>query len=138
MSETRPASPTFERFAREQLGCRCEPELFSRVEDDPSPLPGLPQIRRRVSVGARLLIYFAETTTEDLAPERVGDWIAAAIAAGVAERDRRGMNRLRLVVALEDPTPEYASAIAEHVSRLPGLDDRTHLHILSAGCLVGV
>ena len=134
MGEVRPATPELERFARESLGCQCSAEVFARVEDDHSPLPGLPEIRRRIAVGGRLLIYLAEVRDGPRAAGRVGDWIAA----GVAERDRRGMNRLRLVVALEAPTPVAAAAIEQTFLGLRGLDDRVHLHVLPAEALTGI
>ncbi len=132
--EVHPASPALERFARETLGCHCAPEVFSRVEEDPSPLSHLPEVRRRIAVGGRLLIYLTEVPGADLAAARLGAWISA----GIAERDRRVMNRLRLVVALEDPTPESVSAIESAFARLPGLDDQVHLHILPVEALAGI
>jgi hypothetical protein len=131
MPEARPASPALERFARETLGCHCAPEVFSRVEEDTSPLPGLPEIRRRIAVGGRLLIYLAEVPDGATARQRIGAWLGA----GRVERDRRGMNRLRLVVALGDSTPETVAAIQALFAALPGLDDRVHLHLLPAEAL---
>lgn len=126
MSEVRPASAAFERFARETLGCRCEPEVFSRVEDCPAPVPDLPEIRRRIAVGGRLLIYVAEVQDGTLAAARMHDWVGA----GIAERDGRGFNRLRLVVTLNEPTPDSVAAMEDAFARLPGLDDRVHLHVV--------
>jgi hypothetical protein len=134
MPEVRSATPELERFARETLGCQCSAEVFDRIEDDHSPLPGLPEIRRRIAIGGRLLIYLAEVPDGPRASEQVCDWIAA----GVAERDLRGMNRLRLVVALEGPTPETAAAIEQTFLGLRGLDDRVHLHVLPAEALTGI
>lgn len=132
--EVRPASPALEHFARETLGCHCAPEVFSQVEEDPSPLSDLPEVRRRIAVGGRLLIYLTEVPGADLAAARMGAWISA----GIAERDRRGMNRLRLVVALKDPTPESVSAIESAFARLPRRDDRVHLHVLPTESLADV
>ena len=126
MSEPRPASPAFERFARETLGCRCEPEVFARVEDASVPLPGLTEIHRRITVGGRLLIYVAEVSDAIQAAAHLGAWIAT----GLSERDRRGLNRLRLVVALDEPTPESVADIEGAFARLPDLDDRVHLHVV--------
>lgn len=126
MSEVRPASATFERFARETLGCQCAPEVFARVEDCSAPLPGLPEIRRRIAVGGRLLIYVAEAPDGTLAAARVRNWVAR----GLAERDGRGCNRLRLVVTLDNPTPDSVAAVEDAFARLPGLDDRVHLHVV--------
>ena len=126
MSEVHPASAAFERFAREILGCQCAPEVFARVEDCSAPLPGLPGIRRRIAVGGRLLIYVAEAADGTLAAARMRDWVGA----GIAERDGRGFNRLRLVVALNEPMPVSVAAMEDAFGRLPGLDDRVHLHVV--------
>ncbi|MGE5154837.1 MAG: hypothetical protein ACM3ST_12590 [Bdellovibrio bacteriovorus] len=133
MPEARPATPALERFARETLGCRCSAEVFERVEDDRSPLPGLPEIGRRIAIGGRLLIYLAQAPDGVRAAERVPVWVHA----GLAERDRRGMNRLRLVVLLKDPIPT-ATAMESAFAGLPGLDDRVHLHILPATAAAGI
>jgi hypothetical protein len=126
VSAVRPASAAFERFARETLGCQCEPEVFSRVEDCPAPVPDLPEIRRRIAVGGRLLIYVAEMQDGTLTAARMRDWVGA----GIAERDGRGFNRLRLVVALNEPMPDTVAAMEDAFARLPGLDDRVHLHVV--------
>ena len=133
--ETHPATPALERFARETLGCQCAPEVFRHVEDSPLDLPGLPAPARRIAFGGRLLVYLCPvsdaTATAVAAGERIGDWVAA----GLAERDRRGMNRLRLVLATEAWTPAAAQVIETAFARLPGLDDRVHLHLIPARAL---
>ena len=134
MAEARPATPAFERFARESLGCQCAPEAFARVEEEPSPLPALPEIRRRIAVGGRLLIYVAQAPDAMRAASGLGAWVAA----GLAERDGRRMNRLRLVVALDDPSPEAVALIESTFRGLPDLDDRVHLHVLATAALAGI
>jgi hypothetical protein len=139
-----PASPELERFAREALGCHCPAEVFERVEDNRDPLPGLPEIRRRISVGGRLLIYVAEipggADRAASVSQRIGDWVSA----GLAERDRRGMSRLRLVVGLDALEPESVAAIETAFARLPGLaavgseDPRLHLHCLPRSAFAGI
>lgn len=134
MPEARPATPAFKRFARETLGCHCAPEVFARVEDDQSPFPGLPEIGRRIAVGGRLLIYFAQLPDAMRAASGLGAWVAA----GRAERDGRGMNRLRLVVVLDDPSPEAVALIESAFRELPDLDGRVHLHVLATLALAGI
>lgn len=128
MTGIQPASAALEHFARESLGCRCAPEVFSRVEDSAAPLPGLPEVRRRIAIGGRLLIYLVEVPDDASMVTRIDRWVAA----GRAERDERGMNRLRLVVSLNDPTPVSVTAIEDAFSRMRGLDERIHLHVLPA------
>ena len=134
MTETRRASAALERFARETLGSQCAPEVFSRVEDSATPLPGLPEVRRRIAIGGRLLIYVVEVPDAASAVALMGHWVTA----GRAERDERGMNRLRLVVSLNDPTPASVAAVEDAFSRLQGLDERVHLHVLAAEAVAGI
>jgi hypothetical protein len=124
-----PASPAIERFARETLGCRCEPEVFLRVEDDPSPLPGLPEVVRRIRIGGRLLVYLIACPDPARAPAGLGDWLAQ----GRAERDRLGMNRLRLALALGRQDRAAEAALGQTFDRLADGDPRVHLHLLGGG-----
>jgi hypothetical protein len=134
MTGIQPASAELEYFARETLGCRCAPEVFSQVEDSETPPLGLPEIRRRIAIGGRLLIYVVEVGDGVPDVAQLSHWVTA----GRAERDRRGMNRLRLVVSLNDPTPPSVTVIEDAFSRLQGLDERIHLHVLPAEAVAGI
>ena len=126
-----PASPELERFARETLGCNCAPEVFRQVATDLATLPGLSAPVSRISIGGRLLIYLIPLNGPAPALERIGDWAAA----GLAERERRGMNRVRLVLGLADATPAATAPIASAFAQLPVRDERLHLHLLPAAAL---
>lgn len=126
-----PATPELERFARETLGCHCAPEVFARVAEDLVPLPGLSAPVRRIAIGGRLLIYLIPIAEPAVAVARIKDWAAA----GLAQRDRHGMNRVRLVLGLADATPAASAAIAAAFAQLPAHDDRLHLHLLPAAAL---
>jgi hypothetical protein len=82
----------------------------------------------------RLLIYLAPLPHAMRAASGLGAWVAA----GLAERDGRGMNRLRLVVVLDDPSPEAVALIESAFRELPDLDDRVHLHVLATAALAGI
>jgi hypothetical protein len=92
-------------------------------------------VQLRISVGGRLLIYVIDETNADQVPARLDAWVSA----GLEERERRGMNRLRLAVILNDPILGQGSEIegalrALPVVRLPtvrGEDPRIHVHCLS-------
>ena len=119
-----------ERFVRGTLGCQCPDEVFRHVEVGPLPLPAGRGTGRRLVIGDRLLIHIVE------APERLDapDWLERLAAAGRDERDGRGYNRFRLVVA----TPTAAgdpSALEGRFTRVLGADDRAHLHVLPADLL---
>ena len=129
-----PASPELERFARETLGCNCAPEVFRQVATDLATLPGLSAPVSRISIGGRLLIYLIPLNGPAPALERIGDWAAA----GLAERERRGMNRVRLVLGLPQVNPAETAAIHAAFAQFQAGDDRLHLHLLSAASLAGV
>jgi hypothetical protein len=129
------ASPALEAFVRGTLGCGCPAEVFDSVEVSATPPPGCPEVQRRISVGGRLLIYVIDATNADQVPVRLEAWVSA----GVAERERRGMNRLRLAVVLDDSGVDQSAKIDQAFVALPlvraararGEDPRIHLHCLS-------
>ncbi|MCF7983996.1 MAG: hypothetical protein K9L70_06300 [Thiohalocapsa sp.] len=111
-----------EAFARERLGCNCPDSVFAHilVEDAGSGV-------WRIDIGGRLLI--------DLAPGRnaaSAHWVYERLAAGLADRDRRGMNRYRLVLGADEADQAWHAACAEGApSALARFaDDRIHLHCL--------
>lgn len=130
------ATPALERFVRSSLGCRCPAEVFDEVEVSREPPAGNPEIGRRIAVGGRLLIYVIEGVSRDEALGRIEDWVRI----GHAERERRGMNRLRLAVALAEPNPGAGPTLQDRFRSLPlvagpagrGEDPRLHLHLLPA------
>jgi hypothetical protein len=119
-----------ERFVRITLGCRCPDEVFRHVEVGPLPLPSGAGTGRRLVVGDRLLIHLVEAPARPDEP----DWLERLATAGRDERDGRGYNRFRLVVA----TPTAAgdpSALEGRFTRALGADERAHLHVLAADLL---
>jgi hypothetical protein len=114
-----------ERFVRDTLGCQCPDEVFRRVEVGPLDLPGAGTGRRLV-IGERLLIHLVS------APQRPQPLQVEALAtAGRDERDRRGCNRFRLVIAMP-AAAGVAADLEQRFSRALGGDDRAHLHMLAA------
>jgi hypothetical protein len=97
------------------------------VEVNPLALPGGGVTGQRLVIGDRLLIHIvAASGRTDLFPQ-----IEKLAAAGRDERDRRGYNRFRLVVAIPAMTGDAAS-LGQRFSRALGGDDRAHLHVLAA------
>jgi len=115
-------------FVRENLGCTCPDEVFRAIELEPRfhvPGCGVPLVR--ILVGERLLIYLMR----DANPQAVTRDLPRIVAAGLEERDRRGYNRLRVV--LDCCRPEVLMQPARRLfEALPGRDDRAHLHVLHA------
>ena len=110
-----------EAFAREVLGCQCPAEVFARVRVDEAVAMGDVVLRDRITVGDRLLIYVVEG-------ERFANHghVVELCRRGAAERDARGLNRFRLVLAGDGVA---AGAEDATVDGLP--DDRCHVHRVS-------
>jgi hypothetical protein len=115
-------------FVRQRLGCTCPDEVFQSVSMDPEfRVAGCADPLVRIGVGGRLLIYLMP----DVAAAAVKQGLPQVVETGVAERDRRGYNRLRIV--LDCRCPEAVARVARPLfERLPQRDDRTHLHVLDA------
>ena len=110
---------------REDLGCTCPAEVFERIEDDQVALPGLAETGRRIAIGGRLLAYLIAADDAQQALAHLPLWVAA----GRAERDAAGMNRLRLVVVTARPET-MAPALQAEFEAQPDRDERIHLHVL--------
>lgn len=102
-------------FARTVLGCQCEPEVFRSIGVEAGGTAGLPCVH--VVIGERLLIWLVAGST---AAERVAD----LASAGLRERNDRGYNRFRLVLAEAGPDTEARFRAAV------GADAKAHLHVV--------
>jgi hypothetical protein len=113
-------NPRLESLVRDTLGCTCPEEVFREIDELP-PTPDSPVTRSWV-IGDRLMIQILRTDD------------ARALATRLParrERDRRGLNRVRLVIASDDPT-------AAGLEVIPLPDDRIHLHVLPRAALAGL
>jgi hypothetical protein len=116
------------RFIRGTLGCGCPDEVLQWIECSRSEaVPEHDLLLTRIDVGGRLLVYVIEG---EEAPENAVGALPALVAAGVAERDRSGFNRLRLVVASDDPEAIAPLARLVFGDSAPQ-DDHVHLHVVS-------
>lgn len=115
-------------FIRRTLGCGCPNEVLQWIECSRSEsVPEHDLKLTRIDVGGRLLVYVIEGEER---PENAVGALPAVLAAGVAERDRSGFNRLRLVVASDDP--EAIAPLAQALfSDVAPHDERVHLHVVS-------
>ena len=116
----RPPVPELVRFVRETLGCGCPEEVVARTRLDRSGAgePGL-------DVGGRLLVrVLVGDHVEDLVRT-----LPETVLRLRDERDRRGFNRLRIVVA-HDRLDVVAASLDEVLAALGPGDDRLHLHLL--------
>jgi hypothetical protein len=121
--------PEIKRFVQETLGCSCPEEVFNQIDyqkecDDISG--------RKVNVGERLLIYIITMDGKS----NIQGVINSALEQGVEEREKKGLNRFRLV--LVDSCPDELRSLAEHAFDSSGYaDEKTHLHIVNESDVEG-
>lgn len=111
-------------LVRGLLGCGCPEEIFDHCQVGQQMIAGLPVVE--LIMGERLLVWI-------IAGDRVGDpgeILERLLKAGVEERQRRDLNRFRLVVVGDHPLWEKQWG---HLAF--GLDPKVHLHVLSEICL---
>ena len=84
------------RFVQETLGCSCPEEVFNKI-DYQKECDGISG--SKVTVGDRLLIYIITMDGKS----NIQGVINPALERGVAERDKKGFNRFRLVLVASRP-----------------------------------
>ena len=114
------ASPELVRFVRDVLGCGCPDDVVDRTVVDRSRCgePGL-------DVGGRLLVRVLESTD----PDRLVASLPGIVARLRGERDRRGFNRVRLVV-VSAGHDGLQTALRARLKALAETDDRVHIHVV--------
>jgi hypothetical protein len=114
-------------FIRSTLGCGCPDEVLEWIQCTHSELAQEEDTRiTRIDVGGRLLVYVLEIEEPD---RRAEASLPAVVAAAMVDRASGSFNRLRIVVATDDPeevTPRLDRIFEE--SAPP--DDRVHLHVV--------
>ncbi|MCB1775086.1 MAG: hypothetical protein KDI88_15835 [Gammaproteobacteria bacterium] len=110
------------RFVQQGLGCNCPESVFDNIRCDRAGTDG--RQFGRIVIGDRLLVLMLDVDGQGDLPAAVRE----VIRAGVAERDRNGWNRVRLVLRGESPTDWRGRAEAAFAATLP--DDRTHMHVV--------
>jgi hypothetical protein len=112
------------RFVKETLGCQCPDNVFKHIE-----FLRQPEARRldaKIIIGGRLLIYVVEINS-DSSPDAV---LEKLFHEGKKEREASGLNRFRLVIAVDDPK-SIERNITSKFESLRGSDDKIHLHVIA-------
>jgi len=111
-------------FVRHTLGCKCPDEVFEQIEyQDGETLGNTGE--RSITLGGRLLIYIWETND----PFLIKSNLPAVLSQGRNERDRRGLNRFRAVIATDDI--DGIGPLAKQLFQdLSNKDDKVHLHVV--------
>jgi len=118
--------PEIKKFVQETLGCSCPEEVFEKIEyAENSNAPW----ERRIEVGSRLLIYVVDADPVGNLARRID----AALQTGVIERNRKGLNRFRLVLVSTNRDEDTEAASEKIFCESPYFDGRTHLHIVEEG-----
>ena len=117
-------------FVQKKLGCTCPDEIFAEIEDDrPESLSSYGA--RRIIIGGRLLIYIWNVKE----PGSFEENLLAMLEAGKRERDERGLNRLRVVLAVDNDLQHAANKAESFFSQYADRDDRMHIHVVSTADL---
>lgn len=112
------------KFVRHTLGCKCPEEIFDRIEYQEGS-GGADPYTRSITLGERLLVYIWETND----PSLVETKLPAMLLCGKNERDQRGLNRFRAVIATDDV--DRIGSIAQRLFRdLSDKDEKVHLHVV--------
>ena len=118
-----PTHQKIKRFVQETLGCLCPEEVFDKIDyqKESSYIWG-----QKINIGDRLLIYIINVDSESEIPEL----IMSSMEKGVAERNQKGFNRFRLVLAVS--RPDKLNSLAEKAfQNSKYIDEKTHLHVIS-------
>ncbi len=120
---------SIKNFVQNVLGCACPDKVFEQIEDR-NVLPSASPHTRSITIGGRLLIYIwkADPRLE------LKNGIFAMLEAGRKERDARGLNRFRAVIAVENPQTIGPRANL-YFSLLENTDDRMHVHVVQVNDL---
>jgi hypothetical protein len=118
-------------FVQDTLGCGCPEEVFRSIDVRRDVrLNSFITLDSSIIVGNRLLVYIADAGSAGCVEEH----LPVLVAAGIKERDEKGLNRFRLVLVTEDP--EVVRRFAERqFEELQGNDEKVHLHVISRSAI---
>lgn len=113
-------------FVQNTLGCGCPEEVFRAIEVRRAVrLNSFIVLDSAVIIGDRLLIYCADAGSAGCIEEH----LPVLIEAGKRERDTKGLNRFRLVLAADRPD-DLRQAAGKLFDELRGPDEKVHLHVI--------
>lgn len=123
------AHPEIKRFVQETLGCSCPENVFNTIDyrKECDDIPG-----SKINIGNRLLVYII--TMDGISG--IQEVINPAVEQGVKERDSKGFNRFRLVLATASPD-ELRSPAEKAFLDAGHANEKTHLHIVSTSDVKG-
>lgn len=112
-------------FVQNTLGCGCPEEVFRSIICKHNVLLGNDVVlNSAITIGDRLLIYIMEAPSHEFMEEK----LALLVSSGKNERDSKGLNRLRLVIAADESLDR--KIVQSQFDGLAGKDDKIHLHFI--------
>jgi hypothetical protein len=117
---------TIKKFVKQTLGCKCPDDVFEHIELERNVhLINDILLYAKINIGNRLLIYILEVSICGF----LKDNMSAIVSYGKEERDRKGFNRFRLVLASEKDEG-FEQSVRALFNGIKNRDDRIHLHIV--------
>ena len=114
-------------FIRSTLGCGCPDDVLEWIQCTHTELAQEQDTRiARIDVGGQLLVYVLEIEGHD---RRAEEALPAVISAAIVDRSTGCFNRLRVVVAVDDPE-EMTPRLEDVFSGSAPADDKVHLHVV--------
>jgi hypothetical protein len=124
---TNEQSSRLRSFIRSTLGCGCPDEILEWIQCTHTELAQEQEARiARIDVGGQLLVYVLEIEGHDRSAEEA---LPAVISAAIVDRSTGCFNRLRLVVAVDDPD-EMKPRLDKIFADSAPADDKLHLHVV--------
>ena len=123
MNDIKRMDTRIKHFVSEHLGCTCPDEVFDRISV--TEQSEIFSAKHTVyEIGGRLFVaVFAPLDWHDITMQ-----LGKLVVAGKQFRDRQGYNRFRLVIVTDDDNAE--KDLRRVFNNLPGIDEKTHLHVI--------
>jgi len=114
-------------FIRSTLGCGCPDDVLEWIQCTRTELTQEEDTRiTRIDVGGQLLVYVLEIEGPD---RRAEEALPAVVAAAIVDRATSCFNRLRVVVAIDDPDGMRSRLERSFDGSAPA-DEKVHLHVV--------
>jgi hypothetical protein len=114
-------------FIQSTLGCGCPDEVLEWIQCTHTELAQECDTRiTRIDVGGQLLVYVLEIEGHDWLAEEA---LPAVISAAIVDRATSCFNRLRVVVAVDDPE-EMKPRLERSFNGSAPADNKVHLHVV--------
>lgn len=111
-------------FVQQTLGCGCPEEVFHYIDCQVNSKLHDTVSGSKINIGNRLLIYVVEVNN----PDSLNHTLPFLFDIGKKERDGKGFNRFRLVLATD--AFNEIKQVAEDIFKDIDKDEKVHLHIV--------